>query len=209
MKIASLPRKVVRGLALFGQGTARHRFRPHAVYSSLLPRTVHIWRGAPCNAKCVMCNYGYLKGEALKAISRSSFTDEMMPRALDQIHEFAAAARWFPTWAASRPPAAKSDPMGRAGRETGIGFSLHDQRLHHDRGNGAPFRRRRLVQHRRFAGIARSQNQRNHPSASQGTAKTIRCIELLLQARDRQKKHLSINVKTVLTEINLESSSKS
>jgi molybdenum cofactor biosynthesis enzyme MoaA len=43
---------------------------------------------------------------------------------------------------------------------------------------------------------------RPHP---EGTAKTIRCIDLLLKERDRQKKHLSINVKTVLTEINMES----
>jgi sulfatase maturation enzyme AslB (radical SAM superfamily) len=38
-----------------------------------------------------------------------------------------------------------------------------------------------------------------------GTAKTLRCIELLLKERERQKKHISINVKTVLTNINLES----
>jgi MoaA/NifB/PqqE/SkfB family radical SAM enzyme len=38
-----------------------------------------------------------------------------------------------------------------------------------------------------------------------GTAKTVRCIELLLQERERQKKHISLNIKTVLTDINLES----
>jgi MoaA/NifB/PqqE/SkfB family radical SAM enzyme len=38
-----------------------------------------------------------------------------------------------------------------------------------------------------------------------GTAKTVRAIELLRSERARQKKFLSINVKTVLTEINLES----
>ena len=38
-----------------------------------------------------------------------------------------------------------------------------------------------------------------------GTARTLRCITLLLRERERQNKHLSINVKTVLTDINLES----
>ena len=38
-----------------------------------------------------------------------------------------------------------------------------------------------------------------------GTQKTIDAIEWLLKERERQKRHVSINVKTVLTEINLES----
>jgi len=38
-----------------------------------------------------------------------------------------------------------------------------------------------------------------------GTAKTLRCITLLLRERERQKKHTSLNIKTVLTDINLES----
>jgi len=43
---------------------------------------------------------------------------------------------------------------------------------------------------------------RPHPN---GTAKTVRCIDLLLQAREQQKKHLSLNIKTTLTDLNLES----
>jgi sulfatase maturation enzyme AslB (radical SAM superfamily) len=38
-----------------------------------------------------------------------------------------------------------------------------------------------------------------------GTAKTVRCIELLMAERERQKKFISVNVKTVITEINMES----
>jgi sulfatase maturation enzyme AslB (radical SAM superfamily) len=38
-----------------------------------------------------------------------------------------------------------------------------------------------------------------------GTFKTLRCIDLLLAERERQKKHVSLNIKTVLTDINLES----
>ena len=38
-----------------------------------------------------------------------------------------------------------------------------------------------------------------------GTAKTLRCIELLLKERELQKRHISLNIKTVLTDINLQS----
>jgi MoaA/NifB/PqqE/SkfB family radical SAM enzyme len=38
-----------------------------------------------------------------------------------------------------------------------------------------------------------------------GTAKTVGAIDLLLKERARQKRHVSINLKTVLTDINLES----
>jgi MoaA/NifB/PqqE/SkfB family radical SAM enzyme len=38
-----------------------------------------------------------------------------------------------------------------------------------------------------------------------GTAKTLRCIELLLTERERQKKHISLNIKTVITQINMDS----
>src|SRR5205085_6583073 len=38
-----------------------------------------------------------------------------------------------------------------------------------------------------------------------GTARTVRCIELILAERRRQRKHTSVNIKTVLTDLNLES----
>jgi MoaA/NifB/PqqE/SkfB family radical SAM enzyme len=38
-----------------------------------------------------------------------------------------------------------------------------------------------------------------------GTAKTLRCIALLLEAREAVGTHLTVNIKTVLTNINLES----
>jgi sulfatase maturation enzyme AslB (radical SAM superfamily) len=38
-----------------------------------------------------------------------------------------------------------------------------------------------------------------------GTGKTLRAIDMLLKAREQQKRHVSINIKTVLTDLNLES----
>src|ERR1051326_8944083 len=86
MKLASLPRKVMRGLPYLGK-ELRAIASDHTPLFIAVPRTVHIWRGAPCNAKCIMCDYGFLKGDALKAISRSDFTDDMMPRTLNEIRE--------------------------------------------------------------------------------------------------------------------------
>jgi MoaA/NifB/PqqE/SkfB family radical SAM enzyme len=43
---------------------------------------------------------------------------------------------------------------------------------------------------------------RPHPN---GTQKTINCIEMLLRERERQKKYISINIKTVITDLNMES----
>jgi hypothetical protein len=57
----------------------------HTGHFIAVPRTVHIWRGAPCNAKCVMCPWGFLTGEALRPFVRSAFSDDDMPRALFQI----------------------------------------------------------------------------------------------------------------------------
>src|SRR5690242_10235869 len=86
MRIASLPRKVARGLPYLGK-ELRAIVSDRTPVFIAVPRTVHIWRDAPCNAKCIMCTYGYLKGEEYRAISRSDFTDDMMPRTLSQIHE--------------------------------------------------------------------------------------------------------------------------
>lgn len=204
MKIASLPRKVVRGLPYLGK-ELRAIVSDRTPFFIALPRTVHIWRGAPCNAKCVMCNYGYLKGEALREISRSSFTDDLMPRTLDQIHELCGGGTLV-SYMGGEPTTSRhivewveqSGKLGLDFRFTTNGYIMGEEMAN------------RFVAAGLFnIGVSLESldpkiNEviRPHP---EGTAKTIRCIDLLLQARARQKKHLSINVKTVLTEINLES----
>ena len=86
MKFSSLPRKVARGLPYLGK-EIRAIISDRTPFFIAAPRTVHIWRDAPCNAKCIMCNNGYLKSEDLRKIWNSPFTDDMIPRALNEIHE--------------------------------------------------------------------------------------------------------------------------
>jgi organic radical activating enzyme len=86
MKLASLPRKVVRGLPYLGK-ELRSIVSDHTPFFVAVPRVVHIWRGAPCNARCIMCDYGFLKGEAYRKLITSPYTDDMIPRTLTEIHE--------------------------------------------------------------------------------------------------------------------------
>jgi molybdenum cofactor biosynthesis enzyme MoaA len=80
MNPKSLIQKFTRGLPYLGKEL-------RAIISNCtpcfiaFPRTIHIWRDAPCNGKCIMCINAY------RSIFPSLFTDEMMTRALNEIHE--------------------------------------------------------------------------------------------------------------------------
>jgi MoaA/NifB/PqqE/SkfB family radical SAM enzyme len=170
-----------------------------------VPRTVHIWRGAPCNAKCIMCDYGFLKGDALKAISRSDFTDDMMPRTLNEIRELCGRGTLV-SYMGGEPTVSRgimewvelASRLGIDFRFTTNGYTMTEEMA------------RRFVAAGLFnIGVSLESmdariNEIIRPHRD-GTAKTLRAIELLMQERERQKRHLSINIKTVLTEINLES----
>lgn len=169
------------------------------------PRTVHIWRGAPCNARCIMCEYGFLPAEVLQKRWKSPFTDDLMPRALNEIHELcgrgtlvsymggeATVCRHVTEWI---------ELAGRLGldfRFTTNGYIMNEEMA------------RRFVAAGLFnIGIslesldpAINETIRPYPG---GTARTLRCVELLLRERTRQRKHISLNIKTVLTDVNLES----
>jgi len=204
MNVASLPRKVVRGLPYLGK-EVRAIISDRTPFFLAVPRTVHIWRGAPCNAKCIMCTYGYLKGEAYRELSTSVFTDEMMPRALDQIHELCGRGTLV-SYMGGEPTTSRHltewiEQAGRLGldfRFTTNGYIMTEEMA------------RRFVAAGLFnIGVSLESldpkiNETIRPYRD-GTAKTLRCIEVLLQARADLKKHLSINIKTVLTETNLES----
>src|SRR5882672_10497611 len=86
MKLTSRPRKVVRGLPYLGK-ELRSIVSDSTPFFIAVPRVVHIWRGGPCNAKCIMCPWGFLEGEPLRKLVHSAKTDEMMPTALTQIAE--------------------------------------------------------------------------------------------------------------------------
>jgi MoaA/NifB/PqqE/SkfB family radical SAM enzyme len=170
-----------------------------------VPRTVHIWRDAPCNAKCIMCTYGYFKGEDLRKIWSSPFTDDMMPRALNEIHELCGRGTLV-SYMGGEPTTSRHimewiEQAGRLGldfRFTTNGYIMNEEMA------------RRFVASGLFnLGVSIESldpkiNEIIRPYPG-GTAKTLRCIELLLQERKHQKKYISLNIKTVLTEINLES----
>lgn len=114
MNVASLPRKVVRGLPYLGK-EIRAVISDKTPLFVAVPRTVHIWRGAPCNAKCIMCTYSWFKGDAYRSLVNSPFKDEMMPQALKEIHELCGRGTLVSYMGGSRPPAATS-PIGSSRR---------------------------------------------------------------------------------------------
>jgi sulfatase maturation enzyme AslB (radical SAM superfamily) len=204
MNLASLPRKVVRGLPYLGK-ELRSIVSDKTPFFIAVPRTVHIWRGAPCNAKCIMCTFGYLKGEEYRKIAGSPFTDAMMPQALREIHELCGRGTLV-SYMGGEPTACEGlvDWIGLAGqlgldfRFTTNGYIMNEQMA------------RKFIAGGLFnIGISLESldpkiNETIRPYPA-GTAKTIRCIELLLEERARQGRHVSLNIKTVLTDINLES----
>ena len=204
MKLLSLPRQVAKGLPYLGK-EVRAGISDRSPLFIAVPRTVHIWRSAPYNARCIMCNFGYLKGEEYKAISRLGFPDELMPRALDEIHELCGRGTLV-SYMGGEPTTSRHltewiEQAGRLGldfRFTTNGYIMNEEMA------------RRFIAAGLFnIGVSLESldpetNEAIRPHTD-GTAKTLRCIDLLLKERDRQKKHLSINVKTVLTDINMES----
>jgi sulfatase maturation enzyme AslB (radical SAM superfamily) len=203
MKLASLPRKVKRGLPYLGK-ELRAIVSDHSPFFIAVPRTVYIWRSAPCNARCIMCNYGYLKGEEYKAISRLGFADELMPRALNEIHELCGRGTLV-SYMGGEPTTSRNlvswvEQAGKLGldfRFTTNGYTMNEEMA------------QRLVSGGLFnigvslESLDAKTNETIRPHTN-GTEKTIRCIELLMKERIRQKRYISVNIKTVLTEINME-----
>jgi MoaA/NifB/PqqE/SkfB family radical SAM enzyme len=152
-----------------------------------------------------MCPYGYLKGESYRQLAVTRFTDDYFPKALTQIAELcgrgtvvsymggeATTSRDLIKWVE------QAGQLGLDFRFTTNGYTINEQTA------------ARLVAAGLFnIGVSLESldpkiNELLRPFPN-GTAKTVRAIELLLQERQRQKKFISINVKTVLTELNLES----
>ena len=170
-----------------------------------LPRVVHIWRGAACNAKCIMCQYGFLKGEALRPYVTSPFTDEMIPKALTQIAELSGRGTMV-SYMGGEPTvklglidwAEQATSLGLDFRFTTNGYLMSEEMA------------RRLVASGLFnIGVSLESldpkiNETIRPYPN-GTQKTIQCIDLLLAERARQNRHISINIKSVLTDLNLDS----
>jgi sulfatase maturation enzyme AslB (radical SAM superfamily) len=203
MKLATLPRKVAKGLPYLGK-EVRAIVSDHTPLFIAVPRTVHVWRGAPCNAKCIMCNYSWLKGDAYRTLSSSPFTDEMMRPALEEIHELCGRGTLV-SYMGGEPTTSRHitewiEVAGRLGldfRFTTNGYLMTE--LMAQRFVAAGLFNIGVS----FESLDPKINEVLRPYPD-GTARTLRCIELLLQERERQKKHISINVKTVLTDLNLD-----
>ena len=204
MSLTALPRKVVRGSPYLAK-ELRAVVSDRTALFVAVPRTVHIWRGAPCNARCIMCPYGFLRGEALRPLVQSEFTDDLMPETLRQVADLCGRGT-IVSYMAGEPMLARglvgwveqASALKLDFRFTTNGYLMNEERA------------RRLVAAGVFnIGVSLESldpaiNETIRPYRD-GTRKTLRCIELLLEERRRQGRHVSINVKTVLTELNLES----
>ncbi len=204
MTIASLPRKIKKGLPYLGK-ELRAIVSDHTPLFIAVPRTVHLWRSAPCNAKCIMCDYGFAKGEAYAKISRITFSDELMFRAIEEVHELCGRGTLI-SYIAGEPTVSRnivnwvrrSAELGMDFRFTTNGYRVN-QKMAADLIDAGLFN----------IGVSLESldpkiNETIRPMLL-GTQKTIEAIEWLRSERARQKRHVSINVKTVLTELNLES----
>jgi len=204
MKLAQLPRKVARGLPYLRK-EIRSIISDRTPFFIAKPRVVHIWRGAPCNAKCIMCNYSFLKGDALRELTTSPFTDEMVTRALPQIAELCGRGTMV-SYMGGEPTLSKHllewvETAGRLGLD--FRFTTNGYRI-------TPEYAERLVAAGLFnLGVSLesldpkiNEVMRPYPK---GTELTVRAIELLLGERRRQRARVSINVKTVVSNINMAS----
>lgn len=204
MSVIGTSRKVVRGSPYLAK-ELRAIVSDHTEFFVSVPRVVHIWRGAPCNAKCIMCPWGYLEGQALRPFVQSGFTDDMMPRALTQIAELCGRGTVV-SYMGGEPMLNRRllEWVEQAARlKLDFRFTTNGYLMTEEIA-------RRLVAAGLFnIGVSLESldpkiNETLRPYRN-GTERTVRCIELLLSERQRQKKYTSVNIKTVLTDLNLES----
>jgi len=205
MGLTTLPGKVVRGSPYLVK-EVRAIVSDRTPFFVARPRVVHIWRGAPCNARCTLCPWGYLEGEALRPYVESPFTDDLMPRALAEIAELGGRGTMV-SYMGGEPTLRRglvdwveqARALGLDFRFTTNGYLMTGELA------------RRLVAADVFnVGVSLDAldpavNELTRPYRNgEGTGRAIRAIELILAERRRQGKRTSVNVKTVLTDVNLE-----
>jgi len=203
MKLAELPRKVLRGMPYL-EKEIKAIVSDNTPFFVAVPRSIHIWRSAPCNAKCIMCEYGYSTGDAYKKISTISFSDEQMMRAIEEVHELSGRGTLISFIGGEPTLAPRIVDWVRKASSLGLDFRFTTNGYKMDRKMAA-----NLIDAGVFnIGVSLESmdakvNEFIRPFPL-GTEKTIKAIEYLLEERDRQKKHVSINIKTVITELNLD-----
>ena len=204
MTVASLPRKVVRGLPYLGK-ELRSIVSDHSPFFIAVPRVVHLWRNATCNAKCIMCDYAWLRGEALRQYVTSPLKDEMITEVIPQIHELCGRGTLISYMGGEATTCPSLVRWVELAASLHLDFRFTSNGYLIDETMAA-----KLVGAGLFnIGISIESldakiNETIRPYPN-GTARTLRAIELLLKERERQRKRVSINIKTVLTDLNLES----
>ena len=204
MTVAALPRKIAKGLPYLGK-ELRAIISDHTPVFIAVPRTVHIWRNASCNAKCIMCDYAWLRGEALRQYITSPLTDDMITEVLPQIHELCGRGTLISYMGGEATICPSVVKWVEVAARYHMDFRFTSNGYLIDEKMAA-----RLVAAGLFnIGISLESldpkiNETIRPYPS-GTARTVRAIELLLEERERQRRRVSINIKTVLTDLNLES----
>jgi len=152
-----------------------------------------------------MCEYGYLKGTDYSKISRITFSDDLMFRAIEEIHELCGRGTLISYIAGEPTVSPNIVPWVQRSSDLGMDFRFTTNGYRVDQKMAAA-----LIQAGVFnigvslESIDPTINETIRPMLL-GTKKTIDAIEWLRKERERQKRHVSINIKTVLTNINLDS----
>jgi MoaA/NifB/PqqE/SkfB family radical SAM enzyme len=204
MKWTALPRKIVRGLPYLNK-ELRTVVSDRTAFFIAKPRTVHIWRGQPCNGHCIMCTLGFFTPEKRKEACTSEFTDDMVARSLLQIGELCGRGTMVSYMGGEPTLNPHLLDWVRIAGDAGLDFrfTTNGYRM-------TPELAAKLVSAGLFnIGVSLesldpkiNETMRPHPH---GTELTVRAIELLLGERRRQRARLSVNVKTVVSNINMHS----
>ena len=202
MNLVTLPRKIAVGLPYFGK-ELRSLVSDRTAFFIAKPRVVHIWRGAPCNGRCIMCQFGFAPAKEREALMHSEFTDEMMSQILPQIAELCGRGTMI-SYMGGEPTLSPhlldwvrtSCRLGLDFRFTTNGYRMTPQ-LANDVAAAGLFNIGVSLE-----SLNPEVNEAMRPVPN-GTKLTVRAIELLIAARRRLRARLSINVKTVISNLNM------
>lgn len=204
MNIVSLSRKAIRGLPYLAK-EIRAQVSDHTPFFIARPRVVHLWRRAGCNARCIMCDFGYRTGESLHALSESPLKDESIAKLLRQTGKLGGRGTMISYMGGE--PLLNRHIMGwlDLARELGLDFRFTTNGYLVDEDVA-----RRLAAANLFnIGVSLESldpaiNELLRPRRN-GTQETTRAIELLIQERRRQATLMSINIKCTITQPSIDS----
>jgi MoaA/NifB/PqqE/SkfB family radical SAM enzyme len=176
----------------------------HTPFFVAVPRSVYFSFGSRCNAFCVMCAIGR-NAAAGKPAGGPELTEEESLRMLREIRELCGKGVLVSLTGGEPLLYAPIYRMIELSNELGINFSFTTNGYLLDEA-----RIRKIAAIEPFGiGISVESldaqiNERIRPyKGGEGTAKTIRAIDDLIRIRKELKKNYRINIKTVITEVNM------